>query len=193
MNLIQKAVCEKYVIGAIDADNLIMSSAKKGPGFKEYHSIMIGFERMFNWMESFAKILRIDVYLPPSRCIDNPMWNNLWEKCRKEFFLNYVYCPKKKPKSLWEKKDNVDAHLIEKTEEIAKNYNGKFHYFCLASGDRDYSPLLWQLKREADVEIAFAIGSESSFSKTYRQTGIVARHPINNEELVHYFSTRKDI
>jgi hypothetical protein len=65
------------------------------------------------------------------------------------------------------------------------------NYFCLASGDLDYSPMLWELKRKEHLEICFAIGSENSFSKAYRQMAIVAKHPQTGEDLIHYFSPRK--
>lgn len=188
--VIGRDIFAEGIIVAIDADNLLITSAKKGVEFKNY-DLMAGFEKMFSWMD-FGKIICVNVYLPSWQIYSkNDLWHDLWQKYRKEFPFKYVYCPKKKPANRWEKKDNVDAHLIADTKELVKLYARQAKYFCLASGDKDYSPLVWDLKRENDIQIAFAVGSEDSFSNTYRQAKTIAKHPVTGLELVHYFSPHK--
>jgi len=179
------------VLVAIDVDNILIAAAKAGIDFKNYDR-MAGFERMFSWIESFGKILSVQFYMSPSQInLHNDFWNSLWEKYHEKFALQYIYCPKRKPANRWEKRDNVDAHLIKGASELIKLYAGQTKYFCMASGDKDYSSLLWDVKRSG-TEIAFVVGSETSFSNTYRQSGIIGKHPTTGQELVHYFLPRKE-
>jgi len=190
---IEKVADSQGIIVAIDADNCILSAAREVLKFKNYDSALAGFERMFDWMKGFGNIIRTDVYLSPSRCENtnlNSLWHNLWAKYRGEFLIKYIYCPNRKTRQRGQKMDNVDAHLMEHTREITRLYAGRFHYLCLASGDGDYYPMLCQLKKEMDIEIAFAIGGEGSFAKIYRKMEMIGKHPTTGEELVHQFSTQ---
>lgn len=178
------------IVVAVDVDNILIATARAGVDFKNYDR-MAGFERMFDWIESFGKILSVQFYMSPSQInLHNDFWNALWEKYHDKFPFQYNYCPKKKPQNRWEKKDNVDAHLIRGTSELVKLYSQQIGYLCLASGDKDYSSLLWDVKRSG-INISFVVGSEISFSQTYRQSGIIANHPITGQELVHYFLPQK--
>jgi len=179
------------VIVAIDVDNLLISSAQGGQEYMGY-SLIAGFHKMFAWIRTFGKILCVHLYLPPSQSTNSSLWHYLWEHYKNEFLIETIYCPPKKPVRPKEKPDNVDDHLIDHTKKIINLFGDQVRYFCLASGDLDYSPLLWELRRKKGIEIAFSIGSESSFSKVYRQMQIVAKHPETGEELVYYFSPKKE-
>jgi len=180
------------VIVAIDVDNLLISSFEKGPEIEGY-SLKAGFEKMFAWIETFGKILCVHLYLPRSQFTTNDsLFHSLWEEYKERFILEIIYCPKRKVEDLRKKVDNVDSHLICHTQKMVDIFGDQTGYFCLVSGDIDYSPLLWELRRERNIEIAFAFGSEKSFSKVYRQMKIVAKHPITGEELTYCFSPHKE-
>ena len=180
------------VIVAVDVDNLLISSREAGQGFTKYN-LETGFRKMFEWIQTFAKILCVHFYLPASQSGNDALWNTLWEEYRERFyFFEAIYCPKRKTENALRRTDDVDRHLIGHTIKLAEVFGDQVQYFCLGSGDLDYSPLLWQLKREREIKIAFAIGSEQSFSSVYRQMEIAAKNPVTNEELIHYFSPQKD-
>lgn len=182
---------KRGVIVAIDVDNLLISSAEKGQRFEGY-SLRAGFEEMFAWIKTFGKILCIHLYMPMAQCITNDsLFHSLWEKYKEEFIFEIIYCPKRKPTDLRKKTDNVDEHLISHTKKMVEIFDDEIGYFCLASGDLDYSPLLCGLRREKNIKIAFVLGSEESFSKAYRQMKIVAEHPTTGKELIHCFSPHK--
>ena len=174
---------------AVDVDNLLISSAEAGQVYQGY-DLLPGFISMFEWIQTYCKILCVHLYLPTSQFGSDALWHALWEKYKDEFIFELIHCPKKKPGPR-EKPDNVDAHLICHSRRMVNLLGAEIRYFCLASGDSDYSPFLWQLKREKNIEISFAIGSEGSYSKRYRRTGITAKHPATGEELIHYFSPYK--
>lgn len=187
---------EKGIIYAIDVDNLLIASAMQGQQAQGY-SLETGFQKMFDWGRAFGKILRVDFYLSPDRCTQNDsLWNTLWKRYRNDFHVSFHNCPKTVTSGekghRRRKRDNVDHHLIYNTIEIVRNLDNQAKYFCLASGDIDYSPLLWDLKRDHRFEIAFALGSEKSFSNIYRSMNIVAKHPTGDEELIHYFSPQRE-
>lgn len=191
MSLTSENPIKNGVIVAIDIDNLLISSAQRGQKWKGYDT-EVGFHKMFEWIQTFGKILCVHFYLSSRsrHSLSDDMWDGLWEKYKEEFLLEYVYCPKKEGED--EKKiDNVDQHLMYYTEQMAKMFKDHVKYLCLASGDLDYSPLLWRLKREADMQIAFVLGSELAFSRVYSQMGIIAKRPVTGEELIHYFSPHK--
>ena len=176
-------------IVAIDVDNLLISSARAGQRFERY-SLMAGFEKMFEWIQSFGKILAVHFYMPSSQSKNDELWNGLWEKfCGQFQFFETVYCPKTRNET-GKRADNVDCHLISHTKQLITLFPGQVKYFCLASGDLDYSSLLWELRRK-EIEIAFALGSERSFSDAYRQMKIAAKHPATGDELIYYFSPHK--
>jgi hypothetical protein len=178
------------VIAAIDADNLLISSREAGQKLEGY-DLRTGFEKMFEWIRTFGKILAVHLYLPSSQSINDDLWNDLWEKYHAQFkFFETVYCPKTRDER-GKRIDNVDRHLIEHTTKLISLFPGQVKYFCLASGDLDYSSLLWELKRKQKIEIAFALGSEKSFSDAYRQMKIAAKHPATGADLIHYFSPHK--
>ncbi len=176
---------------AVDVDNLLISSAKAGQDFRGY-SLRAGFENMFAWVRTYAEILCVHFYLSMAQCIRNDeLFQELWEKYRDQFIFEIIYCPRKRSVETGKLADDVDLHLIDHTQKMAGLLYPHMHYFCLASGDLDYSPMLWGLKRKDEIEIAFAIGSESSFSGAYRQMNLVAKHPLTGEDLIHYFSPRE--
>ncbi len=181
---------ENGVIVAIDLDNLLISSAQEGREFKGY-STRAGFHNMFEWIKGFSEIICAHIYLSSRtyQSLNDQLWDGLWGEYKEEFLFGYVYCPKV---SIGSKlTDNVDNHLTYHTEKLAKIFADQTRYFCLAAGDLDYSPLLWRLKRNMGIEIAFAPGSQESFSNVYQQIKIAARHPKTGEELIHYFSPNK--
>ena len=182
-----KCSCAPGIVVAVDVDNLLISSANSD--FRGY-SMEAGFERMITWLETFGQILCMHLYLPISRCLaSDEKFRELWEKHKNNFPFEVVYCPKKSGES-GGMIDDVDRHLISHTESLIQLLGNQVKYLCIASGDLDYSPMIWRVKRERGVEIAFAVGNEFSFSKVYRQTTIIAKHPVTGEELVHYFSPR---
>ena len=179
------------VIVAIDVDNMLISSAKAGQKLERYDS-QIGFEKMFEWIQTFGKILAVHFYMPSSQSINDELWHKLWAKYHSQFhFFETVYCPKVRSELNKRRIDNVDCHLIAHTKKIIEVFPDQVKYFCLASGDLDYSSLLLQLKKEQKIEIAFALGSERSFSDVYRQMEVAAKHPATGEELIYYFSPHK--
>lgn len=184
---------KKGTMVAIDVENLLISSFMKGPEAEGY-SLKAGFEKIIRWVQSFGKILCVYLYLPRSQCITSEsdlLFHNLWEEYEEEFIFELIYCPKKK--SIGRKKtDTVDSHLASHTRKMVDIFGEQVKYLCLVSGDIDYSPLLWKLRREKNIEFAFAFGSEQSFSKVYRQMKIIAKHPITGEELTHCFSPHKN-
>jgi len=190
MVLPQNGPEEKGVVVAIDVDNLLISSAEDGQKFKGYN-LIFGFHRIIDWIKTFGKILCVHLYLPASQSVNDSLWEDILDYYRNEFLLETIYCPKRGPIKDGKRADDVDRHLIDHTRKMVDLFGDKVRYFCLASGDSDYSPLLWSLKRERDLEIAFVIGSEDSFSKIYRQMGIAAKHPVTDEELIHLFSPQK--
>lgn len=177
------------VVVAIDLDNLLISSLDESEEVEGF-SIEAGFEQMFEWIRTFGKtILCVYFYLPRTQRLTNEaLLHNLWEKYKDKFIIEAVFCPKRKPVGPLQKEDNVDNHLIVHTEKVINFLGDRVEYFCLASGDIDYSPFLHRLKREKKIKLAFVIGSERSFSAMYRQMKIIAKHPATNEELVHHFS-----
>jgi hypothetical protein len=176
---------------AVDVDNLLISAAKAGQDFRGY-SLLDGFENMFAWLKTFAEISCVHFYLSMAQCIRNDeLFQGLWEKYRDEFIFEIIYCPRKRVPSTGKLADDVDKHLIVHARQMMRLLSLDVRYFCLASGDLDYSPLLWNLKREMGTRIAFAIGSESSFSGAYRQMNLVAQHPKTGEDLIHYFLPRQ--
>ncbi|MEK7658833.1 MAG: hypothetical protein AAB352_03135 [Patescibacteria group bacterium] len=176
---------------AVDVDNLLISSAAAGQDFFGY-DLRAGFENMFAWVRTFADIVCLYLYLPMDQCIKNDeLFQELWEKYRKEFIFELIYCPKKRSQETGKLVDDVDQHLIDHTKRMVDLLYPAVTFFCLASGDLDYSPLLWELKRKEKLEIAFAIGSERSFSGAYRQMNLVAKHPSTGKELIHYFLPRE--
>ncbi len=180
------------VIIAIDLDNLLISSAQAGQKLKGYNT-EAGFHKMFEWIQTFGKIFCVHFYLSSwsHHSLSDDLWHNLWEKYKKEFLFEFIYCPKRRPIGR-KKADNVDNHLIYHTKKMIEHFGDQVQYFCLGSGDLDYSPLLCQLKREQGIKIAFALGSEDSFSKAYREMGIIGKNPITDEDLIHYFSPNRD-
>lgn len=173
---------------AVDVDNLLISSAMAGQSFRGY-SLKSGFENMFSWIREFAEIKCVYLYMSLSQCITNDeMFQELWDKYKDKFVFEIIYCTRKKSKEGLV--DDVDQHLIDHTQRNLDLLGDQIKYFCLASGDLDYSPLLWDLKRKNGLDIAFAIGSESSFSGAYRQMNLVANHPLTGDELIHYFLPR---
>ena len=178
------------VIIAIDVDNLMIAAAKAGQKSQGY-DMEFGFKKMIDWVRTFGNILCMHLYMPATQSMSDILWHKLWETYREEFLIEFIYCPKKRSESGGKRLDNVDDHLIDHTRKIANLFSGKVKYFCLASGDLDYSSLLWQLRREMNMEIAFALGSVISFSRAYRQMNITARHPLTGEELIYYFSPHK--
>lgn len=175
---------------AIDVDNLLISSAMAGQSFRGY-SLRLGFENMFSWIREFAEIKCVYLYMSMSQCITNDeLFQEFWGKYKEKFVFEIIYCPRKK----FEGKliDDVDQHLIDHTKKLIDLFGQHIKYFCLASGDLDYSPLLWELKRKSNLDIAFVIGSESSFSGAYRQMNLVAKHPLTGDDLIHYFLPRQE-
>lgn len=197
MVLLKRNPEKNGVVVAIDADNLLISSAQAGQGFKGY-SLEIGFENMFNWIESFGKILCIHLYLSKFQCDNNEdLWNSLWERYSGKFLFESIFCPRQRmvpdgTAAYGAKRDTVDNHLIYYTKKMAKKFDCQARYLCLAAGDIDYSSLLWEVKRKMGLEIAFALGSEESFSKVYRQVEIAGKHPFTHEELIYYFTPQKE-
>jgi len=176
---------------AIDVDNLLISSAMAGQKFNGYAGTEVGLENMFAWARTFANIICVHLYLPMAQCLKNDeVFQRLWEKYKDQFIFEIIYCPKKRAEN-GTLIDDVDRHLVNHTKKMVDLLCPTLGYFCLASGDLDYSPMLWDLKREKHLEICFAIGSKNSFSKAYRQMAIVAKHPSTGEDLIHYFSPRK--
>jgi len=176
---------------AVDVDNILISSAMAGQEFNGYAGTEVGLENMFAWARTYADIVCVYLYLSMGQCIKNDdAFQRLWEKYKKQFIFEIIYCPKKRAEN-GVLIDDVDRHLVNHTKKIVDLLHPGLGYFCLASGDLDYSPMLWDLKREEKLEIAFAIGSEDSFSKAYRQMNIVAKHPSTGEDLIHYFSPRE--
>jgi hypothetical protein len=175
---------------AIDVDNLLISSAMAGQKFNGYAGTEFGLENMLAWARTFANIICVHLYLPMGQCIKNDdAFQRLWEKYKNQFIFELIYCPKKRVES-GVLIDDVDQHLVNHTKKMVDLLYPPLNYFCLASGDLDYSPMLWDLKRKKHLEIAFVIGSENSFSKVYRQMGLAAKHPSTGEDLIHYFSPR---
>lgn len=176
---------------AVDVDNLLISSAMAGQDFRGY-SLGAGFENMFAWARTYASILCVHLYLSMAQCIKNDeLFQELWEKYKDQFTFEIIYCPRKRSAETGKLVDDVDKHLIDHTRKMVGLLYPAINYFCLASGDLDYSPMLWDLKRKEGVEIAFVIGSESSFSGAYRQMNLVAKHSLTGEELIHCFSPRE--
>lgn len=193
---------------SIDVDNLLISFAEAGeiPGFKEglkkkpkdlswlgKFSIKAGFENSFDWIKTFGQILFVHFYFGRSQIMKDELWHDLWLKYKDEFLIESIYCPRKKP-DIREKPDNVDAHLIEHSRRMVNSYvdpcGDKADCFCLMSGDSDYRPLIWQLRKK-EIKIAFVLGSEKSFSGVYRDIQVAGMHPVTGEELVHYFAPRR--
>ncbi len=189
---------------AIDVDNLLISFAGAGeiPGFKEglkkkpkdlswlgKFSIKAGFENSFNWIGTFGNILCVHFYFGRSQIMKDELWHDLWSEYKEEFLIESVYCPRKKP-DIREKPDNVDIHLIEHSRRMIDLYSDRVEYFCLMSGDSDYRPLIWDLRKK-EIKIAFVLGSEKSFSGVYRDVQVAGIHPATGEELVHYFAPRR--
>jgi hypothetical protein len=177
------------VVVAIDVDNLLISAARAGQSYEGY-SLKSGFEKMFEWIRTFGNILSIHLYLPASQSINDELWHELWERYHSRHIFETVYCPKRRSES-GRRVDDVDQHLITHTEHIIDLFGDQVGYFCLVSGDLDYSSFLWKLKRERNIEIAFAMGSEESFSKVYRQMNLATKHPVTSEELIYCFSPYK--
>lgn len=177
------------VIVAIDLDNLLISSAEAGQKFKDY-STEAGFHNIFNWIFEFGKILCVHMYLSCGtyQYLNDTIWHNLWKRYEKKFLFECIYCPR----IIFEGKlqDNVDNHLISHTMKMAGIFADKAKYFCLGSGDKGYTALLWDLKN-MDMEIAFAVGSERSFARSYKRLKIAGKHPETGKELIHYFSPYK--
>lgn len=175
---------------AIDVDNLLISSAEAGQPFQGY-SMRSGFENMFAWLRSFAVIDRIYLYVSMGQCLKHDeLFHEIWEKCKGDFIFEMVYCPRRRSEETGGLVDNVDQHLIWHTRRMAPSFQG-IEYFCLASGDLDYSPMLWELKREFGLKIGFILGSKRSFSGAYKQMKLAGTHPRTGEELIHYFLPRK--
>lgn len=177
------------VIVSVDVDNLVISAASAGQKIRG-HSLMAGFENMFDWIiRSVGQILCAHFFMPQTQCLVNEdMWNELWQKHKDQFLIGTIFCPKVRDLD-GQKKDNVDAHLVQHTKRMIDLFRPE--RLILGSGDCDYSTLVWDLKRDEGVETAFVIGSELSFSKLYRNTGAVAKNPETGEELVHYFVPQK--
>lgn len=190
MTLPQEKADERGVVVAVDVDNLLISSAEEGQQFKGY-SLMSGFRESIDWIRGFGKILCVHLYLPVSQSVNDSLWMELWDYYRKEFLIEAVYCPRISTGSNGKMADDVDRHLIEHTKKMVQLFAGRTKYFFLASGDRDYSPLLWDLKRESNLEIGFVLGSADSFSKGYRPMGIAGKHPVTGEDLIHFFSPQR--
>ena len=181
---------KKGAIVAIDASNLLISSRTAGQKVKRY-SRKAGFDRGFQWIETFGTILSVNIYINQQESNDDSLWGNLWSKYKDKFHFEFHYCPAQRSEKSGEKKDNVDEHLIYDTKEVVKRYINSIGYFCLWAGDLDYSPLLWQLKQDHGIEIAFVLGSKSSFSRTYEQVKVFGQHPDDGKALVYYFSPYK--
>lgn len=177
---------------AVDVDNLLISSAKAGQDFRGY-SLRAGFENMFAWVRTYAEIVCVHFYISMAQCIKNDeLFQEFWEKYKDKFLFEIVYCPRKRSAETGKLVDDVDQHLIDHTRKMIDLLHPAVMYFCLASGDLDYSPMLWELKRKENLCIAFVIGSESSFSGAYRQMNLAAKHPLTGEELIHCFSPREE-
>jgi len=174
---------------SVDLENMMYSSADAGQ-VPEGYDLMEGFTNMFEWIKTFSRILCANIYLPVSQFGSDSLWHKIWKKYKDEFTIAFIHCPRKEP-GIREKADDVDAHLIYHSKQIVDILGSQVKYFVLASGDRDYAEMLWGFRRKC-IEIAFALGSEKSFSQSYRRTGIVAKNPITGEDLIHYFSPRKD-
>lgn len=175
---------------AIDVDNLFISSAMAGQDFRDY-SLNEGFKNLFSWLDTFSDLVAVHCYLSPAQSIKNDeLFHELWRQYHTRCLFEVIYCPREMSDAA-RYIDRVDDHLIDHTQKMADLLYGQIRYVCLASGDLDYSALLWGLKREKGLEIAFALGSEHSFSKAYRQMNLVAKHPHTGEDLIHYFSPRE--
>ena len=181
----------KDTIVAIDVDNLLISSAMGGQKFKGY-SLKCGFQKMFRWIETFGDISQVHFYLAKEQSNNDSLWHNLWENYKDKFHFTYTYCPKRRSEKTGKKIDNADNHLIYDVTRITSQGKDTIKYLCLASGDVDYSGLVWSLKRDLNINIAFIIGSEQSFCPVYRQMQVIGKHPLSGEELVHYFSPVKE-
>jgi hypothetical protein len=181
------------IVCAIDADNLLISSAQAGQKFEGYAGFEVGFDNTFKWLRTFGQILCVHFYLSPfQRTNSESLWHVLWKKYRDEFLIESIFCPPKIPQGPLEKPDDVDAHLVYHSRHIIQLFGERVKYFCLGAGDLDYSPFVWELKRKFSIEIAFEVGSEGSFSKVYRQAATAGKHPDTGGDLVHQFWPRRD-
>ena len=185
---------EERVVIAIDVENLLLSAPQKGRRFHGY-SVVAGFINLFDWAETIGVIERVDFYLPPKQGVWlNQVWHDLSESCNSRFHTDFHVCPVTKVEGVAGTRDNVDKHLEYHTRHIMENLGNKVTHFILGSGDIDYSGLLWWLKQERGMQIGFALGSELSFSRVYKEMHIISSHPRSAEELIHYFNPcRKNI
>ena len=186
----QEKLNEAGIIVAIDVDNLLISSAEDGQSFKGY-DLFSGFKKSIEWIQTFGKILCIHFYLPSSQSINDSLWEALIERYKKDFLFETIYCPKRRDEITGLRIDDVDRHLMDHTKRMVSLFGSRVKYFCLASGDVDYSPLLWSLKRKRNLEVAFILGSEKSFSNAYRQMHVASIHPTTGRDLIYYFSPQK--
>ncbi len=179
---------------AIDVDNLLISSFATATflGGWNTFSLQTGFENLFAWVETFASISCVYLYVPMGQCLRNDdLFQKFWERFKDKTIFEMIYCPRRKTQD-GRLEDDVDRHLISHSPKIVRLMQPDVRYFILGSGDIDYSTMLWQLKRAMDIQIALAVGSEKSLSGAYRQmNNLIGKHPVTGEELVHLFVPHK--
>ena len=134
----------------------------------ERYDSQIGFEKMFEWIQTFGKILAVHFYMPSSQSINDELWHKLWAKYHSQFhFFETVYCPKVRSEPNKRRIDNVDCHLIAHTKKIIEVFPDQVKYFCLASGDPGLFILIVATQKRAKNRNCVCVGEREDHFLTY--------------------------
>lgn len=119
------------VIMLIDLENLLINLPTTSP---ERFSMTVGFDRVIRQISQEAgEIVNVFVFTPPHLAL---LWSNTFYD--QGFFT--ILCPKVKSKKIKEE-DTTDQTIIDFGKGIIDQIPDLTH-LCMASGDKDFNPLI---------------------------------------------------
>jgi len=161
------------ILFLIDWENIIRNIISGDP---ENFSLSLGFDNLMKNLAQLGKIGSVFVFTPPHIA---PSHLELLVKLR--FFP--IFCPKVKDKK-GEESDSTDNMLMDFGRKMIEQMP-KLTHLCLASGDKDFLPLI----REAihrGLKIIIVAGDTKSLSDEL--IDLADKNPATGEKMVFLFS-----
>lgn len=136
--------------------------------------------KLLQWLEEIGEVSGAFVFAPL-----NTAYYRL-ETFQKQGFFNII-CPKLLgPEG---EKDTTDETLIKFTKGQIEECPSLTH-LCLASGDKDFLPLIEEAKRKG-LKIAIAVSTFSSLS--FELMGREDKHPTTGEQMLYVILRRSHL
>jgi len=165
------------IIVLADWDNLMLNCKIPSP---DRLSIIEGFDQLVRQLAKVGEILNIFVFGPPQAV-------NLELEDFRKLGIYAIPCPKIKDKA-GQETDTVDQTLIEFGKKAISQIPNLTH-LCLASGDKDFIPLLREAMRRG-LKIIIVAGSISSLSAEL--IPLADKDPATGRKMILTFSPSKE-